>query len=407
MRISPQFPSNDEILSGDSVTVIDSSTQTVTQNLCANTYSGGNSKFIIADRTTGRTFSGTAVCSTNVNLSVLFDNSTPIDLAVKQVKLVGYGPATAGLVTGCVDGATPNYNYSRQDSYQIFDNDTRNSPSWNGTVMPSPNQGLPLTASVSSGTAGIALFGKDNDGNPLPLTLTATDESVSWPSLTAMTAIDLDMENNQDIICRTISKDGFPVKYDQIYNPWHSLVVKINAAATGSGKYWGWITQLQTAPVDSLTDIVESDIGELNSSSSGCLILNMNELPLPSSHLLLANPQKYYNAVWRGISTESSSSSYLVVTIDGNAQSSSTTGLLTPLTTIGESDEGSESPDTASWVKSDHAVEAWVITRVVYNDSGDQVLYAFARLFTYDTLGMLYSVSAETRVSVDATEVCP
>jgi hypothetical protein len=89
------------------------------------------------------------------------------------------------------------------------------------------------------------------------------------------------------------------------------------------------------------------------------------------------------------------------------ASGSSATGALTPLTTIGSNTEGSETADSGTWTRSDHAVEVWVISRVVYNQSGDQILYSYARKFTYDTLGALYSISAETRITVDVTGSCP
>ena len=45
----------------------------------------------------------------------------------------------------------------------------------------------------------------------------------------------------------------------------------------------------------------------------------------------------------------------------------------------------------------------WHVTRVVYCHDSAKILYAFVRLHTYDKFGRLYSVSAETRVSVDET----
>ena len=91
----------------------------------------------------------------------------------------------------------------------------------------------------------------------------------------------------------------------------------------------------------------------------------------------------------------------------GSAPSVAVGGVLTPLTTIGANSEGSETADTGTWTRGDHAVEVWAVSRVVYNEAGDKVLYAMVRKWTYDTLGALYSISAETRISVDATDACP
>lgn len=81
-------------------------------------------------------------------------------------------------------------------------------------------------------------------------------------------------------------------------------------------------------------------------------------------------------------------------------------GKLTPLTTIGISTEGGDTALTDSWTRGDHAVAAWITCRVVYDDAGGQILYSFARLFTWDTNGALYSISGETRITVDVPEVC-
>lgn len=75
-------------------------------------------------------------------------------------------------------------------------------------------------------------------------------------------------------------------------------------------------------------------------------------------------------------------------------------------TTIGAATEGSETASTDTWDRTSQSgagLDEWYVSRVVYNHSGDKVLYAFLRKRTYDSFGMLRTVSAETRVSVDAT----
>ena len=49
----------------------------------------------------------------------------------------------------------------------------------------------------------------------------------------------------------------------------------------------------------------------------------------------------------------------------------------------------------------------WIQTRQIFNHSGDKKWYAFLRKFTYDKNGRLYSVSAETRIEIDAPVVWP
>jgi hypothetical protein len=46
------------------------------------------------------------------------------------------------------------------------------------------------------------------------------------------------------------------------------------------------------------------------------------------------------------------------------------------------------------------------ISRIAYNDAGDQKLYAYYRWVQTDASGRIISVSAETRVEVDAPEAC-
>ena len=64
----------------------------------------------------------------------------------------------------------------------------------------------------------------------------------------------------------------------------------------------------------------------------------------------------------------------------------------TDVTTLGNSTEGTELPLLNTWTAG-----------VVYNHSGDKVLYTMFRKETYDRYGRLYSVNVEIKVSVDVT----
>jgi len=72
--------------------------------------------------------------------------------------------------------------------------------------------------------------------------------------------------------------------------------------------------------------------------------------------------------------------------------------------TLGAASEGTETALSDSWSVggSGNGLAIYKVTRTVYNHAGDKKLYEFLRLFTYDDCGRLYSVSAETRVEVDA-----
>jgi hypothetical protein len=66
-------------------------------------------------------------------------------------------------------------------------------------------------------------------------------------------------------------------------------------------------------------------------------------------------------------------------------------------------------PDTQTWNINDDnnsGMRMTVQTATVYDASGDHVLYSMVRDLTFNSLGQLASVSAERRITVDATESC-
>jgi len=66
----------------------------------------------------------------------------------------------------------------------------------------------------------------------------------------------------------------------------------------------------------------------------------------------------------------------------------------------------SDTWDRANPPSGKDGVKVRLQTRTAYNESGDQKLYAYYREFTYDSLGKLASISAETRVIVDTPGAC-
>jgi hypothetical protein len=73
------------------------------------------------------------------------------------------------------------------------------------------------------------------------------------------------------------------------------------------------------------------------------------------------------------------------------------------ITTLGAGSEGSETADTTTWTAgTTNGLAEWYVSRVVYNDeAATPTLFAFLRKRTYDRFGRLYSVSGETKVTVD------
>lgn len=88
--------------------------------------------------------------------------------------------------------------------------------------------------------------------------------------------------------------------------------------------------------------------------------------------------------------------------VPGEAGQASVASPGTVVTTIGAASEGDEDASADTWVAGGGTgLAEWYVSRLVYDDTGDEVLYAFLRKRTYDSAGRLYSVSAETRITVD------
>ena len=76
----------------------------------------------------------------------------------------------------------------------------------------------------------------------------------------------------------------------------------------------------------------------------------------------------------------------------------------TDVVTIGDATEGSEAAETTTWTYAGtNGLKLYAMTRVAYYDAGDEILYGYVRLLTFDKYGRLYSAGAETRVSIDVT----
>jgi len=82
-----------------------------------------------------------------------------------------------------------------------------------------------------------------------------------------------------------------------------------------------------------------------------------------------------------------------------------------PYHTIGSIDE-SETARTDSWDRENppadtKGLQDTRIVRLAYDHTSDEILYAFYRIYTYDSVGCLERVTIETRVTIDAPEACP
>lgn len=178
--------------------------------------------------------------------------------------------------------------------------------------------------------------------------------------------------------------------------PAEAVVVKIIAAVAGAGQYDGRILG-GAASASAATNLVMPS-GLTVPSTNDALVLNLEEDGV-SGHRLA--PNTYAIGAIEGSTTESPPRK--IVLIRGGVGSAASA------TTIGAAAEGSETADTASWTRAGNAtpLNLFVVSRVVYNATGDKTLYQFFRQLSFDARGLLLSVSAETRVTVDTTESCP
>lgn len=74
--------------------------------------------------------------------------------------------------------------------------------------------------------------------------------------------------------------------------------------------------------------------------------------------------------------------------------------------TIGDDSEGAEDANTDDADTGTNGINEWYVSRVVYDNTGDKVLYQMMRMRSYDKRGHLMSISGETRVEVNAATAC-
>ena len=73
-------------------------------------------------------------------------------------------------------------------------------------------------------------------------------------------------------------------------------------------------------------------------------------------------------------------------------------------TTLGPHDTGESALDNSQVCDGSNGIKLWVVTGVVYNPSGDHIIYGFRRLITITPNGRVYSVGAETKFTVATPE---
>lgn len=127
--------------------------------------------------------------------------------------------------------------------------------------------------------------------------------------------------------------------------------------------------------------------------------------PITSDHAFPINgastlPVGTFVRARAGVLDGSGNQTYLFGPVAGSASNPAT---------LGASGE-TETADTGTWDRGDQGADDGLtmtcLTRLAYNDAGDETLYAYYRDFKYDSLGHLYEVTAETRTTIDTPEAC-
>lgn len=181
--------------------------------------------------------------------------------------------------------------------------------------------------------------------------------------------------------------------------PTRSVAVRITTASSGAGEYSGVILEgMASATAGSnLAMPMGMTMGLTGAGADNALILNVDESGETGNRLAAGS---YAVGIVAGVTAESPARS--IVLMGGGVGSTAGAG------TLGGTTDASETAQTTSWSRaaSAMAVNLWVVSRVVYNAGGDRSLYAFLREMSFDARGLLTAISAETRVTVDATEAC-
>ena len=173
--------------------------------------------------------------------------------------------------------------------------------------------------------------------------------------------------------------------------PADAVVVEITGAAAGGGKYTGRILSGASSAVGA-GNLAMSE-GLTVPAIDDALICNEEEDALAGHRLAIP---------CYGIGRVVGISQGLTVVMIRGAK-----GATNSPTSLGDGTGGAVAADTTSWSKASNGtpVTVWVQTRTVWDSTGG-VLYAYLRSFSFDARGLLASVSAENRITVDVPTAC-
>jgi hypothetical protein len=126
---------------------------------------------------------------------------------------------------------------------------------------------------------------------------------------------------------------------------------------------------------------------------------HINESDSSLGDHLLAVEDRFYRGFYTG---EKTSAGLPIIVFAALPFGEATTDIVA----VGDTDEGSEAADTTEWARGDGPLTLQIMTRVAYFHAGDKKLYGYIREYKWDAIGMLLSVSGETRIELDAATTC-
>jgi hypothetical protein len=126
---------------------------------------------------------------------------------------------------------------------------------------------------------------------------------------------------------------------------------------------------------------------------------HINESDSSLGDHLLAVEDRFYRGFYTGATT---SAGLPIIVFAALPFGEATTDIVA----VGDTDEGSEAADTTEWARGDGPLTLQIMTRVAYFHAGDKKLYGYIREYKWDAIGMLLSVSGETRIELDAATTC-
>jgi hypothetical protein len=173
-----------------------------------------------------------------------------------------------------------------------------------------------------------------------------------------------------------------------------ALSAKITGTEAGGGKYVGRTWAYPTADIPAAGNLTEAELG--TTGAVDIRIVNPSEVG-QGTHLLKTGT--IVNVLFLRRNSDGT---------DVYQVNDHPLGVTSSPTTLGAASEGSEAADTSGWVRNTDGtpVEIYVTSRVGYFHAGDETLYAYVRLLSFDATGLLISVGTETRVSIEVPEDC-